>query len=113
MNTCWPSLKMKIAKIYNWTILFYLTAVTILTFRGNIYFGNGLGDLFYLYLTGLLATAQLVFLLISQRQKFRLTTLFLFGTVFLLMAIYITWQFTTGRGNEFPWNGNIFYSKVF
>ena len=104
---------MKIAKIYNWTIFFYLTAVTILTYQGNIYFGYGLGDLFYLYLTGLLATVQLVILLISTRQKFRKTTLFLWGTIFLLTAIYITWQFTTGRGSEFPWNGNIFYNKVF
>ncbi len=104
---------MKITKIYNWTIFFYLTFVTILTYQGKIYFGHGLGDLLYLYLTGFLATTQLIILLISTRQNFRTITLLLWGTFFLLTAIYITWQFTLGRGSEFPWNGNIFFSKVF
>ena len=51
---------MKIAIFYNWTIFSYLVLVTILALTGKLAFGHGLGDLFYLIASGLLAVSQLI-----------------------------------------------------
>ena len=107
---------MKIGAIYNWIILVYLTLVTLLTLNGNIAYGNGLGDLVYLVVCGLLVCIQLAVTIIIIRQQkgqYSSKTFYLCGTVFLLIAIFYSWKFTLGRGSEYSWNGNVFYINPF
>jgi hypothetical protein len=106
----------KIAVIYNWIILAYLSLVTILTLNGNIAFGNGLGDLVYLIACGLLVFIQLIVVAIIIRQQkglYNPTPFYWWGSGFLLAALFLSWKFTLGRGSEYSWDGNIFYHNPF
>jgi hypothetical protein len=92
--------KTKIAIIYNWAIFGYLALITILILNGNIAFGGGLGDFTYLITSGLFAVSHLVIILIIyriQKEESNLEALlYLIGSTFFLLAIWLTWHFTFG-----------------
>ena len=107
---------MKIARIYNWTVFSYLALITLLTLNSNLTYGYGLGDLAFVISSGLLTILQVTITLIIQRRqksKPNETAFYICGTVFLLTAIFLTYEFTFGRGSEYIWNGVIFYKSLF
>jgi hypothetical protein len=109
-------LALKKSSTYNWLVLAYLILVAILTLNSNLAYGQGFGDIIYLGTSVILILLQLIITLIIYRKQkghFNPTAFYTCGTVFLLFAIYLTWEFTFGRGSEFIWNGNIFYKKPF
>ena len=84
--------------------------IVILSFNGNIHFGNGLGDIFPIGITTLAFLIQLILTLLFHFSKkadikeFR-TLLLIFSCV-LLFLIY---KFTLARGPESPWDGTVFF----
>lgn len=80
----------------------------------NIYinFGNGLGDLMYVYLIiGLVIIFIIVKYFINRiadyKRKIRFNVFTILTLIFI--TIQITYAFTYGRGVLYPWNGEIFY----
>ena len=107
---------MKIGLTYNWIVLVYLILVSLLTLNGNISYGSGLGDVVYLIACGFLACIQLVATIIIVRQQkgqYHPKVFYLCGTIFLFIALFLSWKFTLGRGPEYSWNGNVFYIDPF
>ncbi|MEZ4805206.1 MAG: hypothetical protein R2852_06920 [Bacteroidia bacterium] len=89
----------------------YILLVGILVLFGRPTFGQGLGDLFYLLLIVLSILTQLIatFLVKSKLNTSQRTLwYFVIGTLFLIVAIKFTWDFTYGRGIEYRWNGSVF-----
>lgn len=97
---------------YNW-IIFSLYALCIsLTLTGHIYFGNGLGDLFYLlgmsFVSLVMLIVNIILTLQSDKTKYKKLKLIL-GVISTLALLYFIYSFTLGRAIEYPWNGNILY----
>ena len=104
-------LNSKNTSIFNWTIFTYLILILLLLIQGKITFGYGLGDLAYLFGTGIITLIYLAILILNNRgkntgNKKRLNIIM--GLIFLTIVIYLTYGFTIGRGIEYRWNGNIF-----
>lgn len=105
---------MMISKVFNLTILIYLSTVLIFSWTGFIAYGHGLGDIIY---AGLLIGVVIIHGIatwIITKSKSILVKQILFwitGVIFLLIAIYYTYEFTIGRGGEYSWNGNPFYGR--
>lgn len=78
-----------------------------------MYWGNGLGDLAFLYILIGLTLAQLITVISLHVLKKSINTFFIIGTLFLFAAILLTWEFTIWRGIEYPWNGKIFYKPPY
>lgn len=96
--------------ILNTIILIYLIIIIFLQLIGKINYGHGLGDLFDLmFIVGVVIIQFLLIVIISRKtNNSRELLLFILGLFFLFIAIYITWEFTLGRGGEYRWNGYIF-----
>ena len=102
---------MKLFKLFNWVIIFYFIGIIILMLTGHIVFGHGSGDLFYLLLIILVLVIQLTLTGVAysrQNQRGWKFSFLIVGSIFLLVAIYLTFKFTIGRGPEFLWNGKVF-----
>ena len=97
---------------YNWIIFSLFVLCISLTLTGHIYFGNGLGDLFYLFGMSFISLIMLIintiFTLQSDKTKYQNQSLIL-GVISTLALLYFIYSFTLGRGIEYPWNGNILY----
>lgn len=83
-----------------------------LSIAGIIRFGNGLGDLVYLFGLGVSAITTLLISIrstqrVNQRKTIKNSGLLI--TVLLIVLIYFIYSFTIGRGVNAPWNGHIFY----
>ena len=105
-------MKVNVSAMYNWLIFGYLLLVTILTSISKITYGYGLGDLFYFFVCSLFVISQLavtIFIYRKQKIQNKRSAFYFCGTFFLLMAVYLTYKFTLGRGSEYIWNGDIFY----
>src|SRR5690554_321061 len=88
---------------------FFLTVI-FLMIGGQLTFGHGLGDLFFLYIQ----IAWLIVLIISltviikKKSELNNITSGLFSVI-LLFSIFLSIKgFTVDRGIEYPWNGRIF-----
>jgi hypothetical protein len=104
------------APAYNWTIWSYLIILTFFSFNGNLVYGLGSGDIVYIGACALAVFSQLglsLFIYHKKKRKLNTTALYFWGTAFLLVAFCLTWKCTIGRGSEYHWNGNIFFSSPF
>ncbi len=104
----------RIGKIVNWIVLAYLIGITILSWIGKITYGYGLGDLFYVFPSSALTLVHLIVILAliyRKREKAEKGLALLVGIIFLLIAVWFTYEFTIGRGVEYKWNGKVFYGK--
>ena len=87
----------------------YFLIASALTFRGDLAFGLGLGDIFF-------ATLLLILALIThgltrffrKRNNPSSVMVTVVATLLVLLALYFTYSFTLGRGAEKRWNGKIF-----
>ena len=108
------TIKLNISKIFNWTVWVYLVLIFILTFKGRIYFGYGLGDVFYFLMIGLIAFVHLIFNLVIGIRRFKKDKRQIYwatGIFFGIVAVIFTILFTVGRGPEYRWNGDILVTK--
>jgi hypothetical protein len=95
-------------KILNSIVLGYLVLVCILgmTFK-QITFGWGLADLvgYIILIGGTILHSILTFFLRNKKEgKKAILTIF-----FLMFSIFISLKATIWRGNEYSWNGSLFY----
>ena len=103
--------KLKVSTYFNGTILCYILLVGLLQLIGKIRFGHGLGDLFHLIFIAILILFHLGLTLLTKHKvklEKRHIWYFILGTIFLIIAIKLTWDFTYGRGIESKWDGHIF-----
>jgi len=106
----------QISKTYNLSVLIYLTVVLVFSWTSIIAYGHGLGDIVYAGgLIGIVLIHALATWVISIVKSISIKSISfgVIGTIFLLIAIYYTYEFTVGRGGEYRWDGNIFYDKSF
>jgi hypothetical protein len=99
-------------KVNRFCLYGYLVwAVTIcfLNLSGNIGFGHGIGDLYYL---GALFFCSLIvvmfFLLISKSKQFTKQLNLYFLVYLIIIIIFYTLKLTFLRGAEYPWDGSLF-----
>jgi hypothetical protein len=85
-------------------------AVIGLCLSGNISFGHGMGDVTYLF-TLIVSTIIYLVLIrainrkedVPKKEAYNLIV----ATVFLFIALSITYKFTIGRGPENSWNNTL------
>ena len=77
---------------------------------GRIYFGHGLGDVFYLILLGVLVILQLL-LSIWTVIKGKINYAKVIGISYLVIYSLFFYKMTLGRGPEYKWNGEVFINK--
>jgi membrane protein CcdC involved in cytochrome C biogenesis len=100
-------------KIYIWALTIYFLLIIAGIFLGKIAFGHGSGDLLFLVIIGFVFIAYLIWTIsYYKRPKFKVNkqSLVLPLVLFTLIALLLTYKFTLGRGPEFLWNGQVFYS---
>ena len=86
-----------------------------MTFFGELTFGYGLGDLFYLMFSGIALLIVTVAYFATKRLDFNKKKL-LGGliTIGLLLTVYIFGRLVTvDRGSEYRWDGHIFLSNSY
>lgn len=97
-----------VSKIINLFVLGLLILICILgTFYKHISFGLGLGDMLG-YIVLYIGTITHLVLTIKSREKGLIRHLFL-AAIFLIFTILIALKATIWRGQEYQWNGSIFY----
>lgn len=84
--------------------------ILIFTYNGNIHFGNGLGDLAYIFLTAGISIVNFVMIvafrqILSRNKAMNIVLL----VVNILVLLYTVYSFTIGRGIERPWDGTVFF----
>src|SRR5690606_3936197 len=93
----------------------FLIAVIALTFFGELTFGYGLGDLFYLMFSIVALLIVTVTYFATKRLDFNKKKLF--GgliSVGLVLTIYIFGRLVTvDRGSENKWDGHVFLSNSY
>jgi hypothetical protein len=96
-----------------WTnrILFgFFLILCLLAVAGKLAFGHGLGDFIYCIFLWLVTIAFAVLLFVFRKNKSskgRATV----TVVFACVLLFLFYSMTIGRGAEYRWNGNIFYSN--
>ena len=88
------------SNLFNGLIFIYLLVIGIFTSNGIINFGNGLGDLAYLYSIWLfIIIYSILILILYLKEKVNNKTKWIIGISFVLIAIYYTYSFTIGKGS--------------
>jgi hypothetical protein len=83
--------------------------VIFLNLKGDITFGHGLGDLYYLLMLVVLTILSLIFYLKDIKKNTSNTYLFcLFVILLIVVIVSFSLKLTLLRGPEYPWNGNFF-----
>ena len=89
----------------------YFILITNWTIHGTVNYGIGLGALFFYYLTFFFSFFySLVFMISFKGKKKRWigNSVYILTIIGVLVALWVTYNFTFGRGSESPWNGVIF-----
>jgi tetratricopeptide (TPR) repeat protein len=104
-----------ITKILFGLTTIFLIAVIALTFIGDLTFGYGLGDLFYLMFTGFALLIVTVTYFATKRIDFnkkKLTGGLISIGLVLVMFVFVR-LVTVDRGSEYKWDGHIFLSSSY
>ena len=93
--------------------LFWLVPVVTLTINGNITFGHGLGDLYYL-IAILFFTIISFFLYVRLKRKKILSkkNVYYFFLYNVFVVILFSLKLTIYRGSEYLWNGHLFLNYL-
>ncbi len=100
-----------ISTIFNWTAFVLGLSIVILTLNDKIYFGHGLGDLFYLILIAFFVIIHLTLNLTYVKRGGTKRNLII-GIIFLVTYSLFIYKLTIGRGPESRWNGEILVQKT-
>lgn len=87
-------------------ILFMILWIIANNFYKHISFGWGLGDILVHWLYNLLSIIYLVLLVFRDQFNTQLEYTLI---SFVVVNVIFTYFATYGRGNEYKWNGSIFY----
>lgn len=101
---------MKFAILYNWLVFLYQAAFILLFLNDKLRFGHGLGDLYFLIAAAVVLLIHFLITLSCYRRQQKdgsVWSFFIYGSLFLLVAMLFTYKFTVGRGPEFSWNGQV------
>jgi len=96
----------QISRITFLIYLLWMLFVIFLNLRGDITFGHGLGDLYYLIALIFLTVLSIVFYIRITKRNY--TNAYLFVVYLLLIIISFCIKLTLLRGAEYPWNGKFF-----
>jgi len=88
--------------------ILYVSFVIIFNLRGNIAFGQGLGDLYYLIILTSVTLLAVVFYILIIKKKYSKTTQYIYVIYLLLVVVFSCIKLTILRGPEYPWNGKFF-----
>lgn len=102
---------MRIIAALHWFIGLFWLLVLYFGLNDSIAFGHGLGDIIYIFFILAIAILHAITLLLIyiQNKKGRWKNASkVAAIIFGLLAIWIAYSFTFGRGAEFAWNGHIF-----
>lgn len=102
----------RMKKFNNIIFFFYLlwfAFIVFLNLKGNIGFGHGLGDWYYIFLIFFLTilTLYFYFKIIKNTQPNK-KMIYLFIIFIVIIIISFSLKLTLFRGPEFPWNGDVF-----
>lgn len=96
-------------RVVNLVVLGFLVTISFLgTFVVHISFGRGLGDLFGMAILYVITLLHSMFTFAARKEKNQRGHILL-AIIFLPLSIYISLKATLWRGQEYPWNGSIFY----
>ncbi len=99
----------QISRIAFFSYLLWVSIVVFLNFKGDITFGHGLGDLYYLIFIVSLTILSLIFYVRINKGNFaNKKMIYLFIVYLIVIVVSFCLKLTLFRGAEFPWDGNIF-----
>jgi len=87
-------------KYLNWIVLAFNVVICILTITGYLTFGFGLGDIAYLFGITVIVIFNLIFTVQIIKKRISNAKIYLFSTVFLILALYYLYSLTIGQGSE-------------
>ena len=96
-----------------WTnriLLGFFFVLSLLAVAGKLAFGHGLGDFMYCFLLWLVTIIFAVSLVVFRKNKSYKVQATM-TIVFACVLLFLCYSMTIGRGAEYRWNGNIFYSN--
>lgn len=94
---------------HGYGFVIWLIIVASLNISGNITFGYGLGDWYYIiFLTLLLIVSFIVYKTKLKKGAITKKWFFVFCTFIVFCMIFFTLKLTVWRGAEYPWNGELF-----
>jgi uncharacterized protein YhhL (DUF1145 family) len=102
---------MRLISFLHWVMGVYWLLVLYFGLNDSIAFGHGLGDIIYIFFVfaiALLHAGTLLLIYFQQRKERWKNAKLIAAVVFGLLAIWIAYSFTFGRGAEFSWNGHVF-----
>ena len=99
----------QISRIAFLTYLLWFSLIVFLNLKGEIGFGHGLGDLYYLIFIVFLTILFLFFYLrIIRKYLDNKRMIYLFIVFLFITVVSFSLKLTLLRGPEFPWDGNLF-----
>ena len=99
----------QISRISFFIYILWVLLVTFLNLRGNIAFGHGLGDLYYLMSILFITLIIILFYLRIIGKKYaNRNVIYLFIIYLVMVILFYCLKLTLLRGAEYPWNGKIF-----
>ncbi len=99
----------QIIRIAFFSYLLWFSFVVFLNLKGDIAFGHGLGDLYYLiFLVSLTILSLIFYLRIIKGYLANKKMIYLFIVYLIVIVVSFSLKLTLFRGAEFPWDGNIF-----
>ena len=99
----------QINRIVFFIYLLWVLLVMFFNFRGDITFGHGLGDLYYLIVLFFLTLLAIFFYTRVTKGSYNNTVVvYLFAIYLLIVIVSFYFKLTILRGAEYPWNGKLF-----
>jgi len=89
-----------------WIFILWGVLVAVLNLNGNITFGHGLGDVYYLLLLLFFEILVSIITFKIPKNSNKQTTAILFLLFVLAIIISFTLKLTIFRGPEYPWDGH-------
>jgi hypothetical protein len=84
--------------------------LSLLSVAGKLAFGHGLGDFIYCIFLWLMTIAfAVLFLVLRKKSSSKIAVIV--TIIFACVLLFLVFSMTIGRGAEYRWNGNIFYSN--
>ncbi|RYE57830.1 MAG: hypothetical protein EOP48_04930 [Sphingobacteriales bacterium] len=84
--------------------------LSMLAIAGKVVFGYGLGDIIYCIFLWMTTIAFAITYFHFSRKK-TIKTHLITTIIFAFILLFLIYSMTWGRGVEYRWNGNLFYSN--
>ena len=98
----------QISRIAFFSYILWVSFVVFLNFKGDIAFGHGLGDLYYLIFIIFLTVLSLIFYVRIKKNFDNKKMIYLFIVYLIVIVVSFCLKLTLFRGGEYPWDGKVF-----